>query len=72
MDVSWVNIQYDVDKEKMYDSIFDNSIDKISIGSETIKIFYNQKSKREVSFLKIIIINSLQGYEYPIVRGKGI
>jgi len=72
MDVSWVNIQYDMDKEKMYDSIFDKSIDKISIGSETIKIFYNQESKREKTFLKIIIINSIMGYEYPIVRGKGI
>lgn len=72
MDVSWVNIQYDVDKEKMYDSIFDKSIDRISIGSETIKIFYNHESNREETFLKIIIINNLQGYEYPIVRGKGI
>lgn len=72
MDVSWVNVQYAIDKEVMYDSIFEKSIDRISIGSETIKIFYNQDSVREETYLKIIMINNLLGYEYPTVRGKGI
>lgn len=72
MDVTWVNIQYDITNEKMYDSIFDNSIERISIGSETIKIYYNQESKRQDSYVKIILIQNITGYEYPIVRGRGI
>jgi hypothetical protein len=72
MDVTWVNVQYDKDNDKMFDSIFDNSIERISIGSETIKIYYNQESKRNETYVKIILINNIAGYEYPVVRGKGI
>jgi hypothetical protein len=72
MDVSWVNIQYDIDNEEMFDKISDNGIDRISIGSETIKIFYNEMSKMEKTYLKVVIIENLLGYEYPTVRGEGI
>jgi hypothetical protein len=72
MDVSWVNVEFEIDKVRMYDKIFDNSIDRIVIGSETIKIFYNQMSKREENYIQVLIINNLLGYEYPIVRGEGI
>ena len=72
MDVSWVNIEYDINKEEMYDLTVDKSIDKISIGTETIKISYNQESKREQTFIKIIMIDNLLAYEYPTVRGRGI
>ncbi len=72
MDVSWVNVQYDINKEEKYDLMVDKSIDKISIGTETIKIFYNQESKREETFIKIIMIDNLFAYEYPTVRGRGI
>jgi hypothetical protein len=72
MDVSWVNVQFDFNNEVMFDKIFDKGIDRISIGSDTIKIFYNESSKRESTYLKVIIINSIIGYEYPTVRGEGI
>lgn len=72
MDVAWVNVQYDKDSDKQYNSISDNSIERISIGSETIKIYYNQESERKETYVKIILINNIIGYEYPIVRGRGI
>ncbi|UTB33027.1 MAG: hypothetical protein NKF70_01775 [Methanobacterium sp. ERen5] len=72
MDVAWTNIQYDKDNDKLYDSKSDNSIERISIGSETIKIYYNQESERKETYVKIILINNIAGYEYPIVRGRGI
>lgn len=72
MDVAWVNVQYDKDSEKLYNSISDNSIERISIGSETIKIYYSQESERKETYVKIILINNIAGYEYPIVRGRGI
>jgi hypothetical protein len=72
MDVTWVNVQYDKDNNKMYDSISDKSIERISIGSETIKIYYNQESERKETYVNIILINNITGYEYPIVRGRGI
>jgi len=72
MDVTWVNIQYDKDNKKMYDSMSDKSIERISIGSETIKIYYNQESEKHETYVKIILINNITGYEYPIVRGRGI
>ena len=72
MDVAWVNVQYDKDSEKQYNSISDNSIERISIGSETIKIYYTQESERNETYVKIILINNIAGYEYPIVRGRGI
>ncbi|MTK63192.1 MAG: hypothetical protein F8N15_01295, partial [Methanobacterium sp.] len=72
MDVAWVNVQYDTNNEKMYDSMFDSSIERISIGSETIKVYYNQESKRKETYVKIILINHIAGYEYPVVRGRGI
>jgi hypothetical protein len=72
MDVAWVNVQYDKNSEKQYNSISDNSIERISIGSETIKIYYSQESERKETYVKIILINNIAGYEYPIVRGRGI
>ena len=72
MDVSWVNVQYDIDNKEMFDKISDNSIDRISIGSETIKIFYNEMSKMEKTYIKVIIIENIFGYEYPTIRGEGI
>ena len=72
MDVSWVNVQFDFDNEVMFDKTLDKGIERISIGSDTIKIFYNESSKREATYLKVIIINSIIGYEYPTVRGEGI
>jgi hypothetical protein len=72
MDVSWVNLEFEMDKKKMYDARSDPSIDRIVIGSETIKITYNQTSKREERYIRVILIENLLGYEYPIVRGEGI
>jgi hypothetical protein len=72
MDVSWVNIEFDMDKEKMYDRSTDPSIDRIFIGSDTIKINYNQMSKKKENYIRVILIDNLVGYEYPIVRGEGI
>ena len=72
MDVSWVNIEFDLDKMKLFDKGSDPSIDKIVIGSDTIKIYYNQKSKREKNYIHVILINNLIGYEYPVVRGESI
>ncbi len=72
MDVSWVNIEFKIDKLKLYDKAVDPSIDRISIGSDTIKINYNQLSKREENYIQVILINNLLGYEYPVVRGEGI
>ena len=72
MDVSWVNLEFEIDREKLYDARSDSSIDRIVIGSETIKITYNQRSKREERYTRVILINNLLGYEYPIVRGEGI
>jgi uncharacterized protein (DUF736 family) len=72
MDVSWVNIEFEMDKIKMYDSKADPSIDRIVIGSETIKITYNQTSKRGENYIQVILIENLLGYEYPVVRGEGI
>ncbi len=72
MDVTWVNVQYDKDSDKQYNSVSDKSIERISIGSETIKIYYTQESERNETYVKIILINNIAGYEYPIVRGRGI
>lgn len=72
MDVSWVNIEFEIDKLKLYDKAVDPSIDRIIIGTDTIKINYNQQSKREEKFIQVILISNLVGYEYPIVRGEGI
>ena len=72
MDVSWVNIEFELDKLKMFDQRLDTSIDRIVIGSETIKITYNQTSKRGENYVQVILIENLLGYEYPIVRGEGI
>jgi uncharacterized protein (DUF736 family) len=72
MDVSWVNVEFEMDKIKMYDSKADPSIDRIVIGSETIKITYNQTSKRGENYIQVILIENLLGYEYPVVRGEGI
>jgi hypothetical protein len=72
MDVSWVNIEFDMDKEKMYDKGTDPSIDRIYIGSDTIKINYNHMSKKNENYIRVILIDNLVGYEYPIVRGEGI
>jgi hypothetical protein len=72
MDVSWVNIEFKMDKLKMFDQRLDTSIDRIVIGSETIKITYNQTSKRGENYVQVILIENLLGYEYPVVRGEGI
>ena len=72
VDVSWVNLEFEIDKEKMYDARSDSSIDRIVIGSDTIKITYNQMSSRKEKFIRVILIENLLGYEYPIVRGEGI
>lgn len=72
MDVSWVNIEFEIDKLKLYDKAVDPSIDRIIIGTDTIKINYNQQSKREEKFIQVILVSNLVGYEYPIVRGEGI
>ena len=72
MDVSWVNLEFEIEKEKMYDARSDSSIDRIVIGSDTIKITYNQMSSRKEKFIRVILIENLLGYEYPIVRGEGI
>jgi hypothetical protein len=72
MDVTWVNLEYEMDREKMFDARSDSSIDRIVIGSETIKITYNQMSKREEKYIRVILIENLLGYEYPIIRGEGI
>ena len=72
MDVSWVNIEFALDKMKMFDIGADPSIDRIVIGSDTIKIYYNQMSKREKNYIHGILINNLIGYEYPVVRCESI
>jgi hypothetical protein len=72
MDVSWINVEFELDKLTMYDKRVDPSIDRIVIGSETIKITYNQTSKRGENYILVILIENLLGYEYPIVRGEGI
>ena len=72
MDVSWVNIEFEIDKEKMYDRSTDPSIERIVIGSDTIKINYNQMSKMKENYTRVILIDNLLGYEYPVVRGEGI
>jgi len=72
MDVSWVNIEFEIDKEKMYDRNTDPSIERIVIGSDTIKINYNQMSKKKENYTRVILIDNLLGYEYPVVRGEGI
>ena len=72
MDVNWVNIEFELGKVEEYDRKSDQSIDRISIGSTTIKIFYNQMSKREENYIRVIIIDNLLGYEYPVVRGESI
>ncbi len=72
MDVSWVNIEFEIDKEKMYDRDTDPSIERIVIGSDTIKINYNQMSKKKENYTRVILIDNLLGYEYPVVRGEGI
>ena len=72
MDVTWVDLEFELDKKKMYDARSDSSIDRIVIGSETIKITYNQMSERQEKFIRVILIDNLLGYEYPIVRGEGI
>ena len=72
MDVSLVSIEFDFENIKMFDKVADTSIDRIVIGSDTIKITYNQMSKKEKNYIQVIIIDNLLGYEYPIVRGEGI
>ena len=72
MDVSWVNIEFEIYKEKMYDRDTDPSIERIVIGSDTIKINYNQMSKKKENYTRVILIDNLLGYEYPVVRGEGI
>ena len=72
MDVNWVNIEFELGKKEEYDRKSDQSIDKISIGSTTIKIYFNQMSKREENYIKVILIENLLGYEYPVVRGESI
>ena len=72
MDVSWVKLEFEIDREKLYDVVPDSSIDRIVIGSETIKITYNQMSKRQEKYIRVVLIDNLLGYEYPIVRGEGI
>jgi hypothetical protein len=72
MDVNWVNIEFELGKVEEYDRKSDQSIDRISIGSTTIKIFYNQMSKREDNYIRVILIENLLGYEYPVVRGESI
>ena len=72
MDVSWVNIEFEIDKEKMYDRDTDPSIERIVIGSDTIKINYNQMSKKKENYTRVILIDNLLGYEYPVVRGEAI
>lgn len=72
MDVNWVNIEFELGKVEEYDRKSDQSIDRISIGSTTIKIFFNQMSKREENYIRVILIDNLLGYEYPVVRGESI
>ena len=72
MDVNWVNIEFELGKVEEYDRKSDRSIDRISIGSTTIKIFFNQMSKREENYIRVILIDNLLGYEYPVVRGESI
>ena len=72
VDVSWVNLEFELDKERMYDTRSDSSIDRIVVGSDTIKITYNQRSERQENYTRVILIDNLLGYEYPIVRGEGI
>jgi hypothetical protein len=72
MDVNWVNIEFELGKREEYDRKSDQSIDRISIGSTTIKIYFNQMSKREENYIKVILIENLLGYEYPVVRGESI
>ncbi|MBZ2167065.1 hypothetical protein [Methanobacterium spitsbergense] len=72
MDVYWVNIEFELGKVEEYDRKSDQSIDRISIGSTTIKIFFNQMSKREENYVRVILIDNLLGYEYPVVRGESI
>ena len=72
MDVSWVNIEFEIDKEKKYVRDTDPSIERIVIGSDTIKINYNQMSKKKENYTRVILIDNLLGYEYPVVRGEGI
>jgi hypothetical protein len=72
MDVSWVNLILEFNKEKTYDARSDQSIERIVISSETIKITYNQTSDKEERYIRVIHIDNLLGYEYPIIRGEGI
>jgi hypothetical protein len=72
VDVSWVDVEFEIDQKKMYDARSDSSIDRIVIGSETIKITYNQMSERQEKYIRVILIDNLLGYDYPIVRGEGI
>ena len=72
MDVNWVNIEFELGKVAEYDRKADQNIERISIGSTTIKIFYNQMSKRQENYIKVILIENLLGYEYPVVRGESI
>ena len=72
MDVNWVNIEFELGKVEEYDRKSDQSIDRISIGSTTIKIYFNHMSKREENYIRVILIENLLGYEYPVVRGESI
>ena len=72
MDVNWVNIEFELGKVEEYDRKSDQNIERISIGSTTIKIFYNQMSKRQENYIRVILIENLLGYEYPVVRGESI
>jgi hypothetical protein len=72
MDVSWVNIEFQIGEEKEFNQRADPAIERIVIGTETIKINYNQMSKRQEHYTKVILIENLVGYEYPVVRGEGI
>ena len=72
MDVSWVNIEFEIGTEKEYNQRADPAIERIVIGTETIKINYNQMSKKKENYTRVILIDNLLGYEYPVVRGEGI
>ncbi len=72
MDVSWVNIEFQIGTEIEYNLRAYPAIERIVIGTETIKINFNQMSKRVEVYTEVILIENLGGYEYPVVRGEGI
>jgi hypothetical protein len=72
MDVGWVYIEFEQGKVVEYNRKSDQSIDRISIGTSTIKIYFNNMSKREENYIQVILIDNLLRYEYPVVRGESI